>query len=94
MSWLTSFLYKLAAAKLNENSAAQGVHGLIGFVATYVPHVYGVPLYITVPVMSGAAALIEFWFDAKYEKQSFKNNLIDFLVYNLGEAVGIILSLS
>lgn len=86
-----SILDKIAQLKLSEAAAAQGVHFLIGFTAVFVPAHYGVnPVYPAL-AMTGIAAGIEFWFDAKYEKQSFKNNLIDFIVYESGILAAIVL---
>ena len=79
-----NFLDELAAAKLSYQASAQGVHTCIGVIAVLLTaYLHGNTLYAGLG-MTGLAALIEFWFDATYEKQPFWDNFEDFAFYCLG----------
>lgn len=77
----------------NPQYLAQVGHTLGGCLAIVVTALFGGmhAAFIAMPIVAIAAALKEFWYDAKYElpKQYFKDNLMDFVFYELGSLVGL-----
>jgi hypothetical protein len=77
----------------NPEYLAQVGHTLGGCLAIVTAALFGGmhAVWIALPIVAAAAAIKEFWYDATYElpKQTFKDNLIDFLFYELGSLVGL-----
>lgn len=86
----SKILSKLATIKLAASKdPVQWVHGLIAFGAVNGAELLGAPWWAAGAGMAAVAGVIEFWFDATYEHQPFKNNLLDFAAYATGIAAAI-----
>jgi len=55
-------------------------------------HAGVLPILITLGVGIVVAALKEFWFDIKFEKDSWPDSIMDFCFYMLGGGVGMIIA--
>lgn len=88
--YIQGFLNKLANLKLAASKdPVQWVHGLVAFGAVNGAELLGAPWWAAAAGMAAIAGVIEFWFDATYEHQPFKANLLDFAVYLAGIAAAV-----
>lgn len=83
-SWLNRLLAKAARVKMNPQVWAQSVHFLLGHLAVlWTAHLGGNTLIASCCV-TAVSAVIEFWYDTRYEGAGFWNNFTDWSFYNGG----------